>query len=385
MRVLQALYALPVRTVVGLMSGTSADGIDAAVVRIAGSGTNSVVDLLAFETYPYPPGLRQRVFAAFDGGVRQICELNFLLGEAFAEAAIGVVESCGMTTQQIDLVGSHGQTIYHIPQAACGVASTLQIGEPSVIVERLGVPCVYDFRTRDVAAGGDGAPLVPYVDHLLYGQPGRIRWCQNIGGIGNASVVTEDIANMLAFDTGPGNMLIDQVVEAITGEAGAIDRDGKLSALGEVDSQLLAELLDHEYLRQPPPKSTGREQFGRVFGEALLHRWPPDRLLDLLATLVRFTAESIALAYERFIAERLPVHEVVVSGGGVHNQTLMAALKQLFAPIPVFPLEVLGLPSDAKEAVAFAILANEYVAGNPSNVPAATGARRRVVLGKLAI
>ncbi len=384
MKRLLRIYEKPVRRVVGLMSGTSIDGIDAALVEIEGAGPGAGVDLLQFRTYPFAPDLRERICAALSpGSAREICELNFLLGEAFAQAVLRVIAEAGLQPRDVDLVGSPGQTIYHIPKAGGGVNSTLQIGEGSVIAERTGIPVVCDFRTRDVAAGGDGAPLVAYADYVLFSQPGRVRALQNIGGIANVTVLPGTLEEVFAFDTGPGNMVIDHVARAAAADEGAFDRDGMLSALGKPDPALLARLLEHPYLRLPPPKTTGREMFGSEYSEKLVESYDPLALLDLLATVVCFTAESIVRAYRDFIFPRYRPGEIIVSGGGVHNRTLMARLRELFAPIPVRTLEDLGLSSDAKEAVAFAILANETIAGNAGNVPSATGALRPVVLGKI--
>lgn len=384
MRPLIALHEKPVRRVVGLMSGTSVDGIDAALVEIEGAGPGAGVELLRFRTFPFAPELRDRIHAAFGpGSTREICELNFLLGEAFAQAVLKIIAEAGLTPKDVDLVGSPGQTVYHLPRAAAGVNSTLQIGEASVIAERTGLPVVCDFRTRDIAAGGEGAPLVPYADYVLFSERGRCRALQNIGGIANVTVLPGTLEEVFAFDTGPGNMVIDHVARAAMADEQAFDDGGRLSSLGRVDEALLARLLDHPYLRLPPPKSTGREMFGREFSEELVRGHDPLGLLDLLATVVRLTADSIARAYRDFIFPRYKVDEVIVSGGGVHNRTLMERLRAELAPIPVRSLEDLGLSSDAKEAVAFAILANETIAGNPGNIPGATGALRPAVLGKI--
>ena len=386
MRRLISVYEKNVRRVVGLMSGTSVDGIDAALVEIEGAGMGSGVQLLAFRTYPFPADMRDRIHAAFGpGGTKEICELNFLLGEAFAQAVLRIIAEAGLKPKDVDLVGSPGQTIYHIPRSAQGVNSTLQIGEAAVIAERTGIPVVCDFRTRDIAAGGDGAPLVPYADYVLFNEVGRCRALQNIGGIANVTVLPGTLDEVFAFDTGPGNMVIDHVARAVAADERAFDEDGKLSALGRVDGRLLEKLLGHPYLTLPPPKSTGRELFGRAYGEELVKAHDPLGMLDLLATVVALTADSIWHAYRDFILPRYKVDELIVSGGGVHNATLMARLRDVFAParIPVRALEDLGLNSDAKEAIAFAILANETIAGNPGNVPSATGALRPAVLGKI--
>lgn len=366
------------------MSGTSVDGIDAALVDIDGAGPGAGVTLLAFKTYPFPADVKERIHRAFDGHVREICELNFSLGELFATAVLKICAEAGVAPRDVDLVGSPGQTVYHLPKSdENGVNSTLQIGEASVIAERTGIPVVCDFRTRDIAAGGDGAPLVPYADFVLFQQPGRVRALQNIGGIANVTVLPESIDEVLAFDTGPGNMVVDHVARAVARDEEAFDEDGKLSALGKVDEELLGRLLEHPYLAVPPPKSTGREVFGRAFSQRLVDEYDSMRLLDLLATVVAFTAESIARAHRDFIEPRYAVDEVIASGGGVRNLTLLAELRERLAPVPVRTLEEFGLSSDAKEAVAFAILANETIAGNAGNVPSATGALRPAILGKI--
>ncbi|HVY62397.1 MAG TPA: anhydro-N-acetylmuramic acid kinase [Planctomycetota bacterium] len=384
MKRLIELYQKPVRRIVGLMSGTSVDGIDAALVEVEGAGPGTGVELRAFRTYPFSSDTRERIHRAFSAGTaKELCELNFILGEAFAAAVLKIIQEAGMRIEDVDLVGSHGQTVFHIPKAMRGVNSTLQIGEGAVIAERTGLPVVCDFRPRDIAAGGDGAPLVPYADWVLFSQPGKVRALQNIGGIANVTLLSGTIDDVFAFDTGPGNMIVDHVARAVAADETAFDEDGKLSALGEVDAELLGRLLDHDYLALPPPKTTGREMFGREFSQKLVDEYDPMRLLDLLATVVRFTADSIARAYRDFIFPRFKVDEVIVSGGGVHNLTLLGRLREALAPVPVRTLEDLGLSSDAKEAVAFAILANETIAGHPSNVPSATGALRPVVLGKI--
>jgi anhydro-N-acetylmuramic acid kinase len=287
-------------------------------------------------------------------------------------------------------VASHGQTIHHVDRST-GRPSTLQVGEPAVIAERTGRIVVADFRTRDIAAGGGGAPLVAYVDHCLLARPGRTVLLQNIGGIANVTVVTPDPARVVAFDTGPGNVLIDEVCRELTGDDAAFDKDGGLSALGEVDQALLAELLRHDYLRLTPPKTTGRELFGADMVHAMIDAYDRDRLIDLLTTLVHFTACSIAAAYREHVLPGLTPRatEAIVSGGGVHNLTLMRVLADELArdglAVRSFDDLGLGFSAKAKEAVAFAILANETVQGRASNLPAATGARRPVIQGKIVI
>jgi anhydro-N-acetylmuramic acid kinase len=376
------------KRVVGLMSGTSLDGIDAALCEIAGWGRDARARVLRFLTVPFPPGLREAVEDLLDPGhatsAAELSTVNFRLGLAFAEAGAQVAGDGG-----IDLVGSHGQTVWHQPpwmkKRGDLIASTLQIGEPAVIAARTGAVTVADFRVADVAVGGEGAPLVPYVDWLLYRRPERVRALQNIGGIANVTVVSERLADVFAFDTGPGNMVIDALAARASQGEHAFDRDGSLSARGAVLPDLLARLLDDEYLRQPPPKSTGRERYGRGFVRELVEREAGVDPFDLLATCVAFTAESIAAAYRRFVLPRAAVEEVVVSGGGAHNRTLMAHLARALAPLPVREFSDDGVAPDAKEAVAFAVLAVEAVHAAPANVPSATGALRPAILGKICL
>jgi anhydro-N-acetylmuramic acid kinase len=387
---LRAISQKPTRTIVGLMSGTSLDGIDAALCEVSGSGRDTRARLIAFETLPFPDGLRARIEETFQGHVREACALNFELGEAFAQAALSVVAKAGVPLETVDLVASHGQTIHHLDRSM-GRPSTLQLGEPAVIAERTGRIVVADFRTRDIAAGGGGAPLVPYVDHCLFAREGRTVLLQNIGGMANVTVVTPDPRRVVAFDTGPGNVLVDEVCRELTCDEAAFDKDGGLSALGECDEALLARLLRHEYLRLTPPKTTGRELFGAEMARALIDEYDRDRLIDLLTTVVHFTARSISQAYRDHVLPGLTpaCDEAIVSGGGALNRTLMGVLQDDLrgAGITVRSFDELdlGFSAKAKEAVAFAILGNETVQGLPSNLPSATGAKRAVIQGKLVL
>lgn len=379
----------PKRRIVGLMSGTSLDGIDAALCDVSGSGTATQVQLLGFETFPYPPELRRRVLEAIEGGSpADVCELDFALGELFAEAVEGICARTGVPLQQIDLVASHGQTVWHVDRTQGETPSTLQLGQSAIIAERTGRIVVSDFRPRDIAAGGGGAPLVAWLDHCLFARPGRVTILLNVGGIANLTVVTERPEDVLAFDTGPGNLLVDEVCRELLQDEGAFDEDGKYSALGEVDPALLERLLAHEYLHLPPPKTTGREVFGVEMARGLIADYDRERLIDLLATAVRFTAASIGRAVREHVLGRYgQVHELLVSGGGAHNQTLLRFLELELPGVTIRHFDQAGLPfgADAKEAVAFALLANETVQGRPSNVPAATGARRPALLGKITL
>ena len=265
------------------------------------------------------------------------------------------------------------------------IASTLQLGEPAVIAARIGAVTVGDFRVADVAVAGEGAPLVPYADWVLFRKLGRVRALQNIGGIANVTVVGDRLAEVFAFDNGPGNMIADALAMRVTDGAERFDRDGALSATGQVLPDLLAELLDDDYLQRPPPKSTGRERYGRAFVERLVSRWPRRRPVDLLTTAIHFTAEAIAHSYRAFVLPRAAVEEVLVSGGGAHNKTLMALLAEKLSPVPVRIFDDAGIPADAKEAVAFALLAVETIHAGSTNVVAATGARRPAILGKICL
>src|SRR5437867_7531245 len=320
-----ALRGTTPRRIVGLISGTSADGVDAALVEVEGSGESTSVHVLAFATRPYSPGLREGVLGLGEATAEKLVRLHYRLGEEFAQAALAVIEPARRRGLAVHLIGSHGQTARHHPRAAerDGRAATLQLGEPAVIAERTGLPVVADFRARDVAAGGEGAPLVPLVDWLLFRSPGRVRACLNLGGIANVTIVGSDVERAYAFDLGPANMPMDVAVQAWTGGVEAFDRDGHRAAAGRVDTGLVAELMRHPFLALSPPKSTGREAFGAVLVGPLLARFA-GREADLLASLTRFVAEATTDGIRRYVRE--PVDEVLVSGGGARNPTLMAAL-----------------------------------------------------------
>ena len=377
----------PLRAV-GLMSGTSADGVDAAIVDIAGRR----IDVLAFETAPYRPDLRRQILQLCNpqtARVDDLCHLNFVIGEVFAEAVIRLARKARLALRSIDVIGSHGQTVCHMPEGRrfgrATIRSTLQIGEPSIIAERTGITTVADFRPRDMAAGGQGAPLVAYADHVLFSHGRRARAVQNIGGIANVTYLPAGggIDKVVAFDTGPGNMVIDRLAERVTGGRQRFDTNGRLARRGRVSRRLLAELMRHQFLRRRPPKTTGREDFGAPFADELYSRARARRLSgpDILATATAFTAASIADAYRRFLPSA--VDEVILCGGGSRNGALTDMLIALLHPAAVAASDDFGIDADAKEAVSFAILAAATVRGVPGNVPSATGARRPVVLGKI--
>ncbi|MBU8898203.1 anhydro-N-acetylmuramic acid kinase [Corallococcus sp. H22C18031201] len=369
------------RLCVGVLSGTSVDAAEAALCRVEGTGGDVKLTLLAHESRPFEPELVARVLGLHDA--QSLCALDFELGERFAEAVLAVIARAGLSPREVHVVGSHGQTMAHLPPGMGPIASTLQIGEAAVIAERTGLPVVSDFRPRDMAVGGQGAPLIPYLDWAVFRGRGKVRAFQNIGGIANVSIVSERVEDTLAFDTGPGNMLLDALARRVTGGLCACDVDGTLSARGQVIPALLDELLGHRFLAKPPPRSAGREDFG----EALLSRvWERHgtRPYDVMATARVFTVEATARAYETYVLPRFPMLDAVyVSGGGSRNPGLMEGLKARLAPVPVERLDVLGFPEAAKEAALFALLAAEHLVGTPANVQSATGARRQVVLGKL--
>lgn len=365
------------------MSGTSTDGVDAALVEMVGRPGSTRARLLLFQTYPFSPVMRKRILGLPSAQAGEICEMNFLMGEFFAKSAMKLLQQAGFSPRQIDFIGSHGQTIYHIDGERGKRNSTLQIGEGAVIAARTGVITVCDFRPADIAAGGTGAPLVPFADFLLFREKGKTRAFVNIGGIANVTLVREKWEEVVAFDTGPGNMVIDGLMRIKTQGKKQYDEKGRVAARGKIRGELLKKWLGHPYFSRKPPKSTGRETFGEEFVKQI---WSENRRLpfcDLLATATFLTAASIHRSFESFITPRWAVDEVFISGGGRHNLTLMVFLENLFYPIPIEPLNVLGIEGDAKEAMAFALLADAAIQGMAANVPSATGAGRPARLGKI--
>ncbi len=396
---LTGLAARDERLVVGLMSGTSADGIDAALVRCHGWGHRLEAELVNFVCVPYEPTLAERLGHSAHAGVAEVARLNFDVGEAFAAAALALLRKSGMRPTDVHLIGSHGQTIYHEPPAGERRGATLQIGEGDVIARRTGVVTISDFRTADIAAGGSGAPLIPLVDWLLFRKPGVARLMLNIGGIANVTWLVEDLGGVRAFDTGPGNALCDEIARRATHGRQPYDADGAGAARGTVHEEAASSFLARQYFAAQPPKSTGKELFGRdaardlaelVHGEkgrewsAGAETLSESDIDDLQATAAAVTARSIRNAV-RFLPPAPGLVEVIVSGGGVRNRAMMTLLAELFAPIPVMNLAEIGIDPDAKEAMGFAVLANETLSGGPGNVPAATGAKTGAVLGKISI
>ena len=373
--------------IVGLMSGTSLDGVDAALVEVTGEGIGDVrTHVVHALTLPYDDARRAAIHDGIRAGTAEaLCGLHAELGEWLAEAVVRVCQAANVELSSVDAVGSHGQTVWHRPPAGGRRGATLQLGDAATIAERTGIAVVSDFRTRDIAAGGHGAPLVPWVDQLLFALPDRSRALQNIGGIGNVTRVPPRDSDepVFAFDTGPGNALIDAAVEIATGGKLNFDRDGRLAARGVVDESLLADLLRHPYFAAEPPKSTGREEFGRPFVAKLVELLEPEGdqdWMDLVATLTELTARTIADAYQRWLIPR-GLDEVVLTGGGAKNPTLVARIAALLDPLPLVDGASLGVDPEAKEAVAFAVLAWAHLRGIPANLPSATGAAGPRVLG----
>ena len=382
------------RVVVGIMSGTSLDGISAAVVRFRPGATGlPEAELLAFTVTEYTPAQRARLAAAMAGvSSAEYCRIGFDLGEWLAQAAMNVIAEAGVARSEIAAIASHGQTIWHEP-----AHSTWQIGESAVIAERTGLPVIADFRVRDVAAGGHGAPLVPIADGMLFASPDRWRCLQNIGGIGNVTVVPPggDLDGVRAFDTGPGMVLVDGLVRTLAGDRLTFDRDAVLSRAGTVIHEVVERVLAEPYFSAEPPKSTGRELFSPQYIASFIERCRAARsgkgstsrgddgatTGDIVATAVAVTAASIADSYRRWIPE--PVTEVLLAGGGSKHPLLVEMLRERLAPLVIRPFDELYFDAEAKEAVAFALLGHLHLSRRPGNVPRATGARGPRILGKL--
>lgn len=375
--------------VAGLMSGTSVDGIDVALVEISGEGFGQKIRAKAFHSVPFAPEVRKAVLGICNAQTHtaRLSQLSFLLGELFGEAVLETCRAARVSPKRVELVGSHGQTVYHqaTPEKLFGrkIASTLQIGEPAIIAARTGAPVVADFRPADMALGGQGAPLVPYVDYLLYRHAKKGRVALNIGGIANITAIPSGAGpeQVIAFDTGPGNMVIDALVSQFSRGVQRYDKDGKMAASGAVNPELLNTLLKDEFVRRRPPKSCGREEYGVELVTDLLREGLAAP--DLIATVTAFTAAAIADGVERFVSPKMHVDELIVSGGGVHNPEIMSRLERQIPDAKLMTSAELGVDGDAKEAIAFAVLAYETWHGRPANLPSATGASGPAVLGKV--
>jgi anhydro-N-acetylmuramic acid kinase len=377
--------------IVGLMTGTSADAVDVALVRFHGLGLDSTHEVIAARECPLEPGLRREILAVAAGEslpLERLMRLDAALAECYAAAVLETLAASGTAPRDVDAIGSHGQTVRHVPRAAGGgEALTLQVGSAAVLAERTGLPVVSGFRVRDTAAGGEGAPLVPLFDWWRYRSASESRVLLNLGGIANATHLPRGGAldDVVAFDTGPGNALLDALAARASDDRLTHDRDGEIAARGRASEGLLEELLEDPFFAQPPPRSTGRERYGLRYADQLREVGLAMGLSeeDLMATAVELTAASVALAVHRVLAPRGGADVVVASGGGVRNPALMAALGRRLAPVRLAGLETLGGDPASKEATAFAFLAHQTLCGLPGNVPGATGARHPVVLGHI--
>ncbi|WP_339207258.1 anhydro-N-acetylmuramic acid kinase [Paenibacillus sp. FSL K6-3182] len=383
---------------VGLMSGTSVDGIDAAVIKLSPMPDKEQgveIELLAFENTAFPKQVRNAIFELFDRAnatIDKVGAMNMWLGELYAQATLSVIGKCGLEPSQIFAVGSHGQTIYHAPEEnvmdGYNLHCTVQIGDGAVIANRTAIPCVSDFRVADMAMGGQGAPLVPFTEYLLFNNPEKTLLLQNIGGIGNVTVLPANASpeQVFAFDTGPGNMIIDGLVAQLFAPM-TMDVGGGIAASGQVIDELLKWMQQDEYYTMPLPKSTGRERFGQQYVAQIIewmeaNNWKAE---DVIATATHLTAWSIVDSYEQYIAPQHQAQQLLIGGGGSYNKTLLRDLQQLFAPykVQVLTQEDIGGNSDAKEAIAFAVLAYYTMKRLPNNIPLVTGASQPVVMGKI--
>lgn len=382
------------RIVAGLMSGTSVDGIDVAIVEITGNGINSELNLLAYDEVKYPDGFKDIVLKNSDkksASVEDICRLDFLIPRFYDDAIRKVCNLHDIDHSKIDLIGSHGQTIHHLPvkekMFGYEVTGTMQIGSGSVLAQLSGIPVVSKFRNADMAVGGQGAPLVPYFDYIMYTDKSENRALLNIGGISNFSILAangkpEDIT---AFDTGPGNMLIDKLMQILYNKS--YDKNGEIASSGKLNDVLFEKMKSNdEYISKTPPKSTGREYYGNDFVNNIIlgESGIPDE--DIIHTVAAYTAFTVFSNYEKFVADKTKIDKLFVSGGGAKNKFIMRKLQEYFGKtVKVTDTAELGIDPDAKEAVCFAVLANEFIAGNPANVPSVTGAERNVLSGELAL
>ncbi|NRF94415.1 anhydro-N-acetylmuramic acid kinase [Paenibacillus frigoriresistens] len=388
----------PERLAVGLMSGSSLDGVDAVLMRVKGNGENTSFDMLEFDCLPFDADTKARILELFEydtSTIDKVTIMNVVLGELYAKAALWVIAKAGYRPEEVDLIGAWPLAVYHIPGRnrpidvlGFRIGAVLQLGEINVIAERTGITTIGSFCARDLAAGGNGAPLTGVGDYILFHHSERNRVVQNIGGIGNANLIPAHggMDNVIGFDTGPGNMVIDAMVRHLTNGQLHYDKDGKMAIDGTVNKEVLEHFLQEPYIQQAPPKASGREDFGEHFARRFLAKAREKQLADndIVATATAFTVESIALAYERYLMPHASLDEIIVGGGGALNLALMKMLRQRLPQIPVKVDEEYGISSFAKEAMYMVFLANETLAGRPNNVPSITGASRSVVTGLIA-
>ena len=379
---------------IGLMSGTSLDGVDSVLCEIKGNSTSTKVKQLKFLSYPFPKGLKEILLensSPGKGNVTDICKLNFLIAHIYADAVKLLCKKAKAPLSNIDFIGSHGQTIHHLPNKekyfGYEISSTLQIGDPSVIAKLTGITTVGDFRVGDIALGGQGAPLIPYFDYILFSSKKKNRALLNLGGISNFTILNKKAKtkDVIAFDTGPANMMIDILAKKFFNMN--FDKDGKLASIGKIHEELFNALIEKDnFIEKQPPKSTGRELYGKEFLDELLLKFSSVKKEDWLATVTKFTAYAVWRNYDLFIKNETKIDELFISGGGAKNKFLVKQLKNYFGKkVSVQNVNKLGIASDAKEAICFAVLANETLNGNPSNIPRVTGASRETILGKICL
>ncbi|MDP3148447.1 MAG: anhydro-N-acetylmuramic acid kinase [Ignavibacteria bacterium] len=391
---LQKLASKKKKNIIGLMSGTSLDGVDAVLIEVSGSGSKTKINQLGFITYPFPRGLKKKILensTPNSGNVTNICKLNFLIAHIYVDAVKELCKKSKFKLTGVDLIGSHGQTIHHLPQKkkyfGYNFGSTLQIGDPSVIAKLTGILTIGDFRTADIALGGQGAPLVPYFDYLMFHSNKNNRALLNIGGISNITVLDKngDVSSVIAFDTGPGNMMIDLLTKKFFNVY--FDKNGSIASSGKINNEFSNALKKHDkFIEKKFPKSTGREYYGAEFLSPLLIKYGSIPKEDILATVTDFTAYGVNRNYEKFIKNEMEISELFVSGGGARNSFILNSIKKYFGnSVEVKNVRQLGISPDAKEAICFAVLANETLAGNPSNIPRVTGALKTTILGKICL
>jgi len=378
------------RYAAGLLSGTSVDGIDAVLVKISGYGINTKLKIIDFITVNIPKSVKKEILKnsySKSANIEEICRLNVILGKLFTNSVKRLQKRNKDVT--IDFIGSHGQTIHHLPKKALyagySVKSTLQIGDPAVIANLTGITTVGDFRIADCAVGGDGAPLVPYLDYILFRSNKISRGLMNIGGISNLTVLPKSCSkdDVIAFDTGPGNMIIDELMMLFYEKP--FDIDGKIAGKGKVNQKLFDFLSQDDYYKLRPPKSTGREHYGSHFVKNLLKRFGRLTKEDIIRTVTEYTSYTIWYSYYKFISSKVRINELILSGGGANNPIIVNSLKQYFKGVKIKKIDAYGIDQDSKEAVLFAVLANECLAGNPANMKSVTGSKKDVILGKICL
>ena len=390
MRILENVTGKKETIAAGLMSGTSTDGVDAALIKIKVTDPDITIEIIDFLTHPYPFEIRMKLNSLIESkttGLDDITFLNFRIGEIFADALINLSKKARIPLKDIDFIGSHGQTVWHSPPEDDKSGYTLQIGDGDVIKEKTGILTVSDFRISDMAAGGEGAPFVPFVDFLLFKDSHESRGLLNIGGISNITVIPAglDVDSVFAFDCGPGNILIDAAAQILFNTE--YDTDGRLAGEGTVSLKLLDEMLDHPFILKKPPKSTGRETFDSLYCREIITKGRSLKLSDhdIITTISEFTVHSIFYNYNQYIAPVTELKRIIVSGGGILNQYLMNSLTSVFNGVIIETSEKYGIPPDAKEAVVFALLAYRTLAGRTANLPKVTGAKKKVICGKISL